>query len=131
MKYLNNQNKEKGVALLLAVIIMVILLAIGLGISAILLGQFRVIKGMGDSVMAIFAADTAAERILYMDRMCYLPGCEELAWPCLSGCGGLSGHTISGVIGGATYEADFEDHAMEIKAVGIYQGKRRAIEITR
>jgi len=55
---------QKGVSLYLTIIIMVILLAIVLGVSAILLGQLKTIKGMENSVVAFYAAETGIEEAL-------------------------------------------------------------------
>jgi len=56
------------VALYLALMVMGVLLALALGISAILLSQTKVIKEMGNSVIAFYAANTGIERALYIDR---------------------------------------------------------------
>jgi len=56
---------QKGVSLYLALLIMAVLLSIGFGISAILFGQIKIIRGMGDSVVAFYAADTGIEEVLY------------------------------------------------------------------
>lgn len=58
-------NGEKGISLLLAVLVSSVLLAISLGVSAILISQIRMIKGMGDSVIAFYAADNGVEEMLY------------------------------------------------------------------
>jgi len=42
-----------------------ILLAIALGVSTILFAQIRMIRGIGNSVIAFSAADTGMERALY------------------------------------------------------------------
>ena len=55
---------QKGVALPLSIIILSIILAIALGLTAILVSQIRIIRGMGYSVNAFFAADTGIERVL-------------------------------------------------------------------
>jgi len=55
---------QKGVSLYLTIIIMVIFLAIVLGVSAILLGQLKMIKGMENSVIAFYAAETGIEKAL-------------------------------------------------------------------
>ena len=47
--------------------IMVILLSIVLGMSGILLGQLKTMKGIENSVIAFYAADTGIERVL-MER---------------------------------------------------------------
>lgn len=58
---------QKGTSLYLAVAIMAILLAIALGISTIFLGQVKVMRGLGYSVIAFYAADAGIEKIL-LDR---------------------------------------------------------------
>ena len=63
-----NLKSNRGVALYLALLIMAVLLSIGLALSVILMGQIRMIKGMGDSVIAFYAANTGIERVLYIDR---------------------------------------------------------------
>ena len=71
MKIKNQKSKikdERGEALYLALMVMGVLLALALGISAILLSQTKVIKEMGNSVIAFYAANTGIERVLYIDR---------------------------------------------------------------
>ena len=58
-------DSQKGATLYLAIVIMSILLAAVFSISAIVLTQIRTIKGMGDSVVAFYAADTGIETALY------------------------------------------------------------------
>ena len=56
---------QKGVSIYLSLMIMTILLAIALGVSTILISQQKSIKGMGNSVIAFYAADSGIEKILY------------------------------------------------------------------
>ena len=112
------KTKQKGVSLYLALLIMAILLSIGLGISAILFGQIKIIRGIGDSVVAFYAADTGIEEVLYR---------------------GTRGTDVSGVLeNGASYSAQVLLSGPGctapnycIKSVGIFKESRRAIEITR
>ncbi len=113
MKYLNTQ---KGVSLYIAIMIIVILLAIVLGTGAILLGQLKAIKGMENSIMAFYAADTGIEEVL-MDRNN----------PIL-----FNGHSDT-LDNGASYEitvvvAPAPDN-FYIRSVGEYRGTKRAIEV--
>jgi hypothetical protein len=55
---------QKGVSLYLAVVLMTMLLALVLGISTILLRQLQSIRGMEDSVVALYAADSGIEQVL-------------------------------------------------------------------
>jgi len=61
-------NAQKGVSVYLAIIIMFILLGIGLALSTILVGQIIIMREMGHSVVALYAADTGIERTLYAIR---------------------------------------------------------------
>lgn len=58
---------QKGISLYLSIMIMVILLAVVLGISGILIGQLKMMKGMENSIIAFYAADTGIEKAL-MER---------------------------------------------------------------
>ena len=107
---------ERGVSLYLALLIMAILLSIGLGVSAILFGQIRTIRGIGDSVVAFYAADTGIEEVLFR------------------------GTDVSGILeNGASYGAEILSAGSEdcialyycIKSVGSFRGTKRAIEIIR
>ena len=118
----------------LAIIILSILLAIGLGLSTILVSQIRMIKEISDSISSFSAADTGAERILYEDKMCRLPGCGNLSWSCLDivNCDdGRSAGSVSGALGGASYLANTNNGATSISSQGIYRGTRRAVRIER
>ena len=62
---MKNTTKEKGVALFLVVLIMSVILAIGLGISGILIQQIKISENIGDSVVSFYAADAGIERQIY------------------------------------------------------------------
>ena len=132
------QNFEKGVSLYLALIIMSVLLAIALGISTIILSQMKMITGMGDSVVALYAADTGIEVALdddtpdphygpsplgdasyEVDVVCCdfvtNPDCRWNGTPC------------PGLPIDSTCNASY----LCYKSVGTYRGIRRAIEATR
>lgn len=108
-------QKNNGFSLLLAVLMMALFLAIALGISTIFISQTQMLKGMGYSIVAFYAADTGIERALY----------EEQA--------------VSGVLAnGAAYNVQYftpgpacPGQSYCLKSVGIYKQTRRAIEIIR
>ncbi len=58
-------KKTNGISLLFVVFIMSVILAIGLGISGILIQQTRMIGKIGYSVVSFYAADSGIERQLY------------------------------------------------------------------
>ena len=100
---------------------MVILLAIVLGMSTILLGQFKIIKDMENSVIAYYAAETGIEFVL--DNRLNLAGfintCPE-ASPCLVGEGEAEYYV----------DIDFDCGAPNvcIKSVGTYKNAVRALQ---
>jgi len=111
---------EKGASLYLAFMMMTVLLVIAFGMSAILFGQMKIIGGMGDSVIAFYAADTGIERALY----------ENATPP----------QTFSDSIGGASYNVSVISPGSDacpsdvnycIKSIGIYKETRRAIQVNR
>lgn len=57
-------KSQKGIALYLSIVILAIILAMVLGLGAILFSQIRTIRGMGSSVVALYAADAGIERVL-------------------------------------------------------------------
>lgn len=61
----NNPNFQEGISLFFTVIIMAVLLSVALGVTTILLGQVKMIKTIGDSVVAFHAADSGIEHTLY------------------------------------------------------------------
>ena len=111
------KNSKKGVSLYLALMIMFILLAIGLGVSLIIVSQMKMMKGMGDSVVAFYAADTGIEHAMYNIRV----ESED---------GGVSG-TLS--MGGETANYNVTSYfpgENRWDSKGSFKGVKRAIEIT-
>ncbi len=114
-------NSNKGVSLYLALMIMGILLAIALGISAIFIGQTKMLKEMGDSVIAFYAADAGIEEVLSGDR------------------NNPSDISETPLPNGAKYQVFVTQGGLEdcpaeknfcIKSIGSYKETKRAIEIT-
>lgn len=131
--------KEKGVALYLVLVIMGILLAAVLGLSAALIGQIKTIKGIGHSVKALYAADTGIEQALLdvipsahypkigingafyeVWVVCCAPGELE----CLFEVGGCP-------LGAENEDPDCPARYFCYKSVGTHEKTKRAIEITR
>jgi len=61
-------NSEKGVSLIITFFVLVIILAVVLSISVILYSEIKIIRNIGDSVVAFYAADSGIEKALYYDR---------------------------------------------------------------
>lgn len=135
IKYNKTQNKEKGVAsIYIATMIMIVSLGIVLGLTVIFIGHLRIIRGMGNSVVAFYAANSGMERLLHEDKLCRART-APCAAPCHTECHGLaSPSTFSGTLtNGATYSARFSivGGREQFESVGIFEGARRAIRITR
>lgn len=117
-----NLKSNQGVSLYLTLVIMAILFSIGLMTSTILLDQIRMIKGMGDSVIAFYAADTGIEKVL-LNR-----GNPQ---PILSG--SPEGELDNGasctvvVLPGLTSDCDADNFC--IRSIGSYKDTKRAIEV--
>lgn len=74
---------EKGIALFLTVIILGTTLGIILGISSLVMRQIMTVTGLGESVVALHAADSGIELLVYKIRKDgYLPGCSGGVVPC-------------------------------------------------
>ena len=113
-------NSQKGVSLYIAFLIMTILLSIALSMSTFLVSEIKIMREMGKSVTAYYAAETGIERELYEDN--------EVGTN-YSGSIGNASYGVSVVdqgIGGCAFDANYC-----IKSVGSYKGVKRAIMISR
>ncbi len=102
---------------------MTVLLAIALGISTVLLGQIELTRGIENSVVALYAADTGIERTLYAIRkQGYMP---VVGNPCavIFNCLPLSNQ--------ASYLIEIKSISpVEIDSRGSFGGTNRAIQIS-
>lgn len=107
---------QKGASLYLALMVMTIMLAIALGLSSIFIGQTKTMKQIGNSVIALCAADTGIEKILLVRNNPPV------------GVG-----PVVDLGNGATYQVIVtkggECPHYCIKSVGSYLGTKRAVEI--
>lgn len=89
------KDSQKGISLYLAIVILVVILAIAMGLSTILVSQFKIIAGMGNSVKALYAADTGIEQALV----------DVVAWED-SGGASVPPSSYSGNLDNASYEVE-------------------------
>lgn len=80
----NIENSQKGISLILTFFIMTIILAIVLGVGAILVSEIKIIRAMGNSVVAFYAADSGIEKTLYFERKKPPEGICNICTECLS-----------------------------------------------
>lgn len=112
-------RSQKGVSFMFAIFILAFILSIALGTSTILVRQIKIMREIGYSVVAFYAADSGMEEVLMM------------ATPSSIGETQLNGS-------GAKYQVDVKDSSDPtcnasnycIKSIGSYQNTRRAIEVT-
>lgn len=130
-----NNNSEKGVSLYIAFMIVAILLVIGFGMSVILISQIKMLRGMGDSVVAFYAANTGIERTLFEINQGAETGAEFEAWLVEN-----ESKYIAQIISSDRDHLAYHPHCLLgeyycIKSTGIYQGTegevKRAIWVTR
>lgn len=118
MRSINFKNQQ-GVALYLSLVVITMMLAMGLGLSAIFIGQTKTIKQMGNSVIALCAADAGIETVL-LNRN----NPSNIPVTLLS-----NGATYQVVVAaGGTGDCPAESNYC-IKSIGNYLGTRRAVEI--
>lgn len=110
-----NTNNKSGVSIYLAVMIMAVLLTIILGLNAILIGQIKIIRNMGYSVAAFYAAETGIENSLKTEA--YSSGTLS---------NGASYSVIKSSPGG-----DCVANNYCLTSKGSYQGTKRAIQVSR
>lgn len=62
------ENSQKGVSLIISFFVMIIIVAVVLSITTLLYNEIKMIRNIGNSVVAFYAADSGVEKILYYDR---------------------------------------------------------------
>jgi len=120
---------EKGVSLYYAVVIISLLLAIAFGLTAILVGQIKISKEMGDSTIAFFAADSGMERILYLENRCYQASCPNFCNPT---CQGLPlNYSTSSVLSNSAEYYTTVDRCHSFQSKGKFRDTTRKVEANR
>lgn len=113
-------RSESGVALLVGVMLISVLISIMLVMSSIFLPKLKVAQEIRKSVSALYAADSAVEYCLYVDKINtrIAAGFPDTlpTQPALSN--------------GATFTIEPSDCSFPIRVYGEYQGVRRFFEIS-
>lgn len=115
----DNNQKQAGASLYLSLMIMTIILSIALGLSSIFIGQIKTIKQIGNSVIALSAADTGIEKVLLVRNT---PA--DIPKTFLSNGAAYQVVVVSGGTGDCPAGFNFC-----VTSVGSYLGTRRAVEI--
>ena len=117
---LKNQILNRGVSLLLTILIMSLVLGISLGVSTILVQQTKMTREMGESVVALSAADTAIEKVamdlenpVEFQKECFSPPYNDICYE----------------VKVSTPGPDCQAASYCLRATGSYKAVKRAIEL--
>lgn len=122
---------EKGISLYFTILILSILTAIGIGLSVIIFSQIQMTRGIGNSVIALHAADSGVEIAIY-DLYKGVP--QSYYGPVLLSNGALFEARVYQPIGspcqigGIPESNNCRANCYCIKSIGTYQGVKRALE---
>ena len=110
-------NNQKGVSLLLTLLVMIALLAIALGVSQLSLGEIKITRDVPSSIIAYYAAEAGIEQAIYEKRI----NSNNLD---------ISDCSIS-LDNGSQYGVTVDDSGgtITISSIGCYRGVTRAIEV--
>lgn len=92
MRVSPSESYQRGIALYVAIVVTTVLLGIGIGISSTLIRQAISFRDVGDSVLALYAADGGIERVLEIDT-CMLEDLETDRYDCIRAAIGDPGFT--------------------------------------
>lgn len=117
-------NNSRGIAFVLTLIIMTGLLALALGITALLIREIKLSQEIADSVVAYGAADAGIERFMYGVN-------KESLDPSLCVCG-VSNCYSANLSNNTSYVVCTKQATppIEIKSTGTFGSTNRSIQIT-
>lgn len=127
MKYVTYNKKNRGVSLLLTILILNAILSIALGVSTLMLGEAKISREEPKSLRAYYAAEAGVERKLFESRKSS-PDYNDIgsapSWCTGSGRVCLDADTC--------YAVDVVSYPnpTTIKSYGCYKGTRRSIEVS-
>lgn len=128
---MNKLREQKGVALYISIMILSAIMAIGLGISSLLMGEIEIARDINRFVPAIYAADSGIERALYKLRK----GGDFVSCPNTSSC--VINSTV--LSNGASYRVIVLDSGAQwcpvgssvcIRGLGTLENTNRGFEVT-
>lgn len=121
-KIMSKSKQEKGYALLIVLFVMGLLSVIVLGVNVLIVTKLKVTISTANSVIAYYAAESGAEKMLYNDRkMVYDPSLGIIVTNIVEG--GIFDN-------GATYSVErLTDDPVSVKSIGSFQNIKRALEL--
>lgn len=70
-------ENQKGVSLIISFFIMTIIIAVILAITILLYSEIKIIRNIGNSIVAFYSADSGVEKVLYYDRKVIPDGADR------------------------------------------------------
>lgn len=107
-------NNQKGVSLLLTLLIMAALLVIALAVSRLSLGEIKLARDIPSSLIAYYAAEAGIERAIYEERI-------------QGGASNISDCSVN-LDNQSSYGTQVAGNI--IRSIGCYKNIRRAIEVS-
>jgi Tfp pilus assembly protein PilX len=126
-----NYQDQKGMSLYFVLLMIGMIFVVVLGLTTFSVLQIKIIKGMGDSVIAFYGADAGIEEALYKVSQGedIITSCPKNS-PCFGSLDNGVNYNIIALLPG---EGDCPSEAFNhcIQSVGEFKDVRRAIRITR
>jgi len=113
--------EEKGIVLLLVLLILSSLLSISIGIFNLTVGEIRISGEIVDSFIAFYAADQGIEKTLYLDRVSQNTVCVNAQGNPVNGNDCYTDDQILSNQSGFNVKVSKTPNSVEIRAVGQYQ----------
>lgn len=115
-------KQEKGYALLVVFFILGLLSVIVLGVNVLIATKLKITISTADSVVAFYAAESGAEKILHKDRKTvYDPSTGDIL---TNGVGGADFDN------GASYSVEILTNSpVQLKSIGSFKNVKRALEL--
>jgi Tfp pilus assembly protein PilX len=117
---------QRGSILLYAMIAMTIMLAIGLAIVSLFIGEMKIISAAKDSIISLYVADSAAEMCIYAIR-------QETSVAPITFTNGATYQIVSNGPGNPDITNECEilsSTSFGFRATGTFRGIRRTLEIS-
>lgn len=117
----NCKARERGVVLLLVLLILSSLLSVSIGIFNLTIGEIRASGEIVDSFTAFYAADEGIEKTLYLDRVAGGTVCVNPQGNPVNGNNCYIDNQILSNQSGFNIKVSKTANSVEIKAIGQYQ----------
>ncbi len=118
--------RERGSIIIYAMLTMSAMLAIGLTLNSLFLGKLKSAAAARDSVIALYVADSAAEKCLYEAR-------QNSNQPAMEFTNKATYTVVSMAVGSPDVTdncASLGSSSFQFRATGTYRGVRRSLEIS-